>query len=327
MAQINKQSVLLGSGRSVGTVSVDSGRVRGEGGPVRPQIVVPLTIQMNPRAADSMIAICWIQAWLSTDPNAFPHTAICRPVSESLIPGFHSHSISQAPTEHTADLRFFLTPAEVEDVEQRRHAVNTDIFTLYLGLSVVVAGVKTFNGAGPNPAASPTPWGSDLGMLSEVFPFWTSQVSPVSVAVERSTWIREVLPGLGHDRSRLIEVRLPPPLPEHLSSAPQFDKARRAMDERRYDDCIQECRGLLSMWEKQFGASSQVRLAELVGRDRRWEENDVRRVLFDALWKGVGDVANAPHHPEGDVDSQRFDRRDARLVFILTAALSEYVGS
>jgi hypothetical protein len=44
------------------------------------------------------------------------------------------------------------------------------------------------------------------------------------------------------------------------------------------------------------------------------------------LWKEVGDIANAPHHPEGSVDAELFDWRDARLVLLLTAALSEYVA-
>ena len=38
-----------------------------------------------------------------------------------------------------------------------------------------------------------------------------------------------------------------------------------------------------------------------------------------------GDIANAPHHPENDDDIELFDRRDARLVLMLTAVLSEYV--
>ena len=47
--------------------------------------------------------------------------------------------------------------------------------------------------------------------------------------------------------------------------------------------------------------------------------------MLDTLWNEVGDVANAPHHPEGDVDAESFERRDARLILLVTAAPSEYV--
>ena len=79
------------------------------------------------------------------------------------------------------------------------------------------------------------------------------------------------------------------------------------------------------MWEKQFGATSNIRIATVVGDARGWPEGDVRRELLDAFWKEVGDIANAPHHPEGDVNAEIFDGSDARLVLMLTATLSEYV--
>jgi hypothetical protein len=225
------------------------------------------------------------------------------------------------------ELRFFLTQAEVEDVEERRHAVKDGLFQMYLGLEVVVAGVEIFNSYGPGQAPKPTPWPVQYGLFSRMLPFWTTQVSPVWVQIEQSRWVRDVLPGLGYDRSRLIEMRFPPTLPGHGSAAAQFDRARRALDDGRYGDAIQECRGLLNMWEKEYKATSKQRVAEIVGDERAWPADDIRRALLDTLWKEVGDVANAPHHPEGNVDAELFNRRDARLMLLLTASLSEYVAS
>jgi hypothetical protein len=326
MAQVNKSGISLGSGRTIGSMSVDGGMIRGVGGPVRPQLVVPLTIQMNPMQEESTLAVCSLSAMLSTDMNALPHQMICQPISKSLVPNFYARSIPHGPHDHRVELRFFLTLAEVEDVELRRHAAGGDVFTLYLGLEVVVAGLRNFNTYGPGQAPEPTPWDVRYGIFSDVRPFWTAQVSPVWVQIEQSTWVRDVLPGLGHDRVRLIEMTLPPPLPEHTSAAAQFDRARRALDERRYGACISECRGLLNMWELQLRATSKRRVAEVVGDDRSWPAGDIRRGLLDVLWKEVGDVASAPHHPEGNVDAELFGERDARLVLLLTAALSEYVA-
>jgi hypothetical protein len=41
MAQINDVGITLGGGRIVGTISVNGGEIRGEGGPLRPQLVIP----------------------------------------------------------------------------------------------------------------------------------------------------------------------------------------------------------------------------------------------------------------------------------------------
>jgi len=79
------------------------------------------------------------------------------------------------------------------------------------------------------------------------------------------------------------------------------------------------------MWEKQFKAGKDRHIAEVIAEERRWPEGDVRRQLLDTLWKEVGDVANAPHHPEGDVDAELFEKRDARLILLLVSSLSEYL--
>lgn len=325
MTQIDKQSIMVGGSRSVGTVSVDGGAVRGEGSSVRPQLIIPVTIAMNPMPEDATLAVCWLSARLSTDQNISPQAAICQPISQQLVTGFPARSLPHGTVDHTENLRFFLSPAEVEDIEQRRHASNADVLSLYLGLDTIVAGVKTFNSFVPGQQPEQTPWSVQYGMFSELLPFWTTQVSPVLVQIEQSTWVRNVLPGLGYDRLRLIEMMFPPSLPGHSSAASQFDKVRRALDERRYGDSIRECRGLLNMWEKQFRATPKRQVAEIVADDRGLPQGGIRRHLLETLWKEVIDVANALHHPEGDVNSEVFDGRDARLMLLLTAALSEYV--
>jgi hypothetical protein len=325
MAQVHKQDITLGSSSVVGTVFVDGGAIQGEGGPVRPQLVVPVTITMNPQPDKAMLAVVWLHARLAFDQDHSPHQIACQPVSHPLVNGFNTRSHPKGPWNHTAYLRFFLTPAEVEDLERRRHAANADLFQLYLELDPIVAAIKTYNALDTDQPPEQTPWDLKLGMFSQVLPFWTVSIKPVRVQIEQSTWVRNVLPGLGYDRLRLLELTFPPPLPDHGSAASQFDKAKRALDEGRYGECIQECRGLLNMWKKQYGATKQEPIASIIAKDRRWAENDIRRDLLDTLWEKIGIVANAPHHPEGHENAELFDKRDARLLLILTAALSEYV--
>lgn len=317
----NKQDITVGGIRIIGAVSVDSGAIRSSGGPIRPQLIIPLSIQLNSAQNDeATFVVYWVGARLSTEQNASPNAVVCQPISHQLMTGFPSHSNRYGPMNHSAELRFFLGAAEVEDIERQRHATEEGIFTLYLGLDVMVANSVELEQTPKQIALERT-----YGTFSQLLPFWMTQVSPVMVQIEQSRWVNSVLPGLGYDRSRLIEMKFPPPLPDRTSAATQFDKAKRALDERRYGDCILACRGLLNMWETQYGANKNTFVAEIISDQRNWLKNDVRRKLLDNLWREVGDVANAPAHPEGHVDSELFDGRDARLLLLLTAALSEYV--
>jgi hypothetical protein len=319
MAHVNPQGIMLYGTISVGSLSVNGGAVRGEGGPVRPRIVVPLKIEMSPQPDDAMISVVLLTASLGAQAHASPTQVLCQPVARQLISGFPAHSGPRA-NEHTEDLRFFLTQAEVEDIEALRHGTNADVFTLYLDLDVVVAGLKSHNKTG----AEQTSWDSRFGMFSEVLPFWTVQVQPLQINIEQSSWVNNVLPGLGYDQLRLVELKFPPPLPDHGNAAVQFDKAKRALDGRRYDDCIKECRGLLKMWEKQYGANANDPIADIVARDRQWADGDDRRELIFTLWQRVSKIVSVPHHSEGEA-SLAFDRRDAKLVLVLVAGLSEYL--
>jgi hypothetical protein len=166
----------------------------------------------------------------------------------------------------------------------------------------------------------------DYGMFSQVLPFWRTNISPVWVSIESSTWVRDVLPGLGYDRSRLIEIPFPPPLPEHPSAASEWDKARRALDEQRYSDCVSECRDLLAMWQSQLKATKDRPVAVVVAEKRGWADSDGRIAFLDGVWKASIDIVNAPHHPEGKPVEQHFDAADARLMLMLTASLSQYIN-
>lgn len=327
MAQASKESILLGM-RTVGTVSVDGGAVRGEGGPSRPQLVVPLTIQMEPQPEGSTLAVCWVRASLSTEQNAASQrNAVGTPASELLVHEFPVRSFPSGTADHNVDLRFHLTPGEVGYLERRRHTASTDVLVLHLSFDVVVAGLKTHNQVIPNREHEATPWDINCGMFSEVLPFWSSKIRPTRVQIEHSTWVRNVLPGLGYDRVRLVEMVFPPPLPDHRSAASEWDKARRALDDQRYSDCVSECRDILAMWQTQIGATKDRPLADVISEKRGWAEGDGRTAFLDGLWKAAIDIVNAPHHPEGRPAEQNFDASDARLMLLLTASLSEYVNS
>lgn len=319
-------------GQSIGSISVDGTRVCGEGGPINPQLVVPLEIQLDNQPDEAMLAIWRLGATLGTDQNVRAATAVCPPVSVDLVggnPGFLVHSTSGGQKKDRIELRFFLTPAQVEELERRRHAAGAGAFSLYLALEPTVVGLKNFNEP-PKPGEPPASmiWDLKYGMYAELAWFWAAnQPSALRVDVEPSTWVRNVLPGLGYDRVRLVEVTLPPPLPGQVSAAAEFDRAKAALDARRYEDCVAACRGLLAMWKQALGATDDKRLAEVVAERLGWADDDGRRQFLDGLWKAATDFVNALHHPEGSSQGVWLDHRDARLTLMLTTLLSEYLGT
>lgn len=320
--QVQKVSVRVGN-LFLANAWVDPGGVRGEGGPDRPTLVVPLVFWMTNTPEDSMISIVWLRATLSLAENAAAQSVISSPTSEVLIDNMPLRTLPNGGTDRTVALRFVLTADEVERLETHRHGVPDEVITLYMAIDAVAAALQSHNN-GINPP--PTPWDRNYGLFSDVRPFWNTKVDLVRFTVEQSPWVRDVLPGLGYNRRRLIELTFPPALPDHGSAVREWDKARRAFDTKRYGDCVAECRDVLSMWVAQLGATKAKSVAQMIAEREGWDVADRRIGFIDGLWKTATDVANVEHHPEGTRHEQTFSANDARLMLHVTAALSEYIS-
>ena len=192
----NSTYIVLGHrNESIGSISVDSTKVRGEGGPINPQLVVPLDIRLGNQPDEAMLAIGRLRALLGTDQEVWPVTAICPPVCEELVGGpygFRVHSEPSGQGDTRIELRFFLTPAQVEDLEGRRHAADADVFYLYLRLEPTVVGLKKFNMHTPGEPPTSGIWDAEYGGYAELAVFWQVNQSPAAlrVDVETSTWAR-----------------------------------------------------------------------------------------------------------------------------------------
>jgi hypothetical protein len=137
--------------------------------------------------------------------------------------------------------------------------------------------------------------------------------------------VNNVIPGLGLDRLRLIEIRVPSPggsLPGAVVSL--FDAARRDYDDGRYRECIQKCRDVRHAVEQYLGATGQNNtVADQVAARLALPPNDPRHALIDQTWQGLAALTSQAHHiAHLDLSSVA----DARAALLLTASLLDYLG-
>jgi hypothetical protein len=328
MAQLAEGDIKVGSTRTVGRLRVDAGMVRAEAGPLEPRLVVPLTIEMNNRPSEEMLALIYLIGSLHIGDQHNPVTQIGLPSRVELVPGMHAHSVPEGRSAHNVELRFQLSPQSVHRLEAARHESSDQLFTLNLRCTGAVAWVhKTWGEMQPRPAGPPAgedPFKLQFGMHSDLSFFWTVDIDSRRIQIEPSAWVTNVLPGLGVDTMRLVEVSFPPKLPGSGNAAKAFDDALQAFNARRYEECISKCRGIVSAWNKKFGATKTQPLANILGAQQGWSATDPRIKWLDSIWRATVDMGNEPHHPEsGSVHT--FDRHDARLHLMIVAALSDYL--
>jgi hypothetical protein len=320
---MSEQQINVGLNHSIGKVTIDSARVTGEGGATRPQLVVPLSFALRGRGAGAgQIAITSLSCQISTDQQASPHKAVCASVTQSLIKNMAvaSQAYEWSPN---VTLRFPLTLGEIASLEADRHVHPGELgVNLYLGIEASVVGLHT---VGPGQTEQ-GPWDSQMGISSYFGHFWNVEISALALQISQQDWVQKILPGLGYDRLRLVEIHLPPPLPSHGSAATEFDKARRSFDERRYGDCVGACRGLVNIWNGLRAASKSTPMGDVLAKERQWGQDDPRRKFVNEIWKAVIDIVNTAHHPEGQSRPQEFNAADAQLVLYLVTILSEYLG-
>jgi hypothetical protein len=330
MAQIAEADITVGSSRIVGRLRINAGMIRSEAGPLEPRLVVPVTIEMNNRPTREMVAVTRLVAHLHLGNENDPGSEVGLPARAELIPGFYARSLPEGHGRHNADLRFQLTPIAVHRLEAARHAGSDQLFELKLRCEGEVAWIRqtwgeTHSSQGRAGTIEPDdPFKLQLGLHSDLSLFWSVQIGTLRVQMEPSAWVSNVLPGLGIDTLRLIEVTFPPSLPGG-SAAKAFDEAMRDFNARRYDECVSKCRTIIAAWNKKVGASKANPMAKAVASKLGWGTDDPRVKWLDGLWQSLTDLSNVPHHPENQRPSHQLGPYEARLQLLLTAALSEYL--
>ena len=214
MGQLAEQTIKVNSTRGVGRVRIDPGSVSGEGGPLDPRLVVPVTVEMDARPREEMLALIRLSGSLHLDNAWNPATRIGLVDSHDLIHNMNYRSLPQGTSSHRVELRFPLTLALVERLEQTRQASPNKEFVAEVHLEGIVAWLRETHGQVPlqgQTIEDTQPAGLwRLGMHSEVSLFWLTDIDPLRVTIDQSSWISNVLPGLGYGQVRLLEIAFPP---------------------------------------------------------------------------------------------------------------------
>ncbi len=322
----------------VGKVRIDSAQIRGEGGWLDPHLIIPIEIELYQRPENQQLVLTGLSSSLKRDGIPGTSNQIGSSNNLNLLRNMNYRTFPNAPTVNTLQLSFNLTQEQVKKLEEAREDSLQGPFTLYVELEGVLAWLAgTGNSVGTHQSEPSTLRGENLplvlGMYSELIPFWNTSIGVLRVAIESTTWIN-VLSGLGFDRVRLVEINLAQ-MPEAGFVASQFDKARRYLDEGRFEDCVAACRGIKNAWEKRLKATKKKPVAAILAEKLGWTQEDPHYQFLDKTWEGLHIMTSAFHHPEAlsntldgaEEVSQSIvaSAADARFCFFQIVILSEYV--
>jgi hypothetical protein len=330
VAQLAEADIMVGSTRIAGRLQVDAGLIRSEAGPLEPRLVVPVAIELSNRPADQMLALTHLTGHLNLGDEHNPGSEVGMPARLDFIPGFYARSLPEGQVKFTTEFRFQLSPIAVHRIEAARHASSGSVFEMRIRCDAALAWIRKTGGViQPSPGGGGTvdatdPFQLKFGMHSELSYFWTVEVRTLRIQMEQSAWISNVLPGLGIDTVRLVEMTFPPKFPPG-SSAKTFDEALLAFNGKRYDECVAKCRGIVSGWNKSLGATKARPMGMAIASRQGWKKDDARIEWLNGLWKAVVDMSNAVHHPESRASAQHVSVHDAKLHLMMTATMSEYI--
>ena len=319
------------SSNRVGSISIDESQVRGVGTPFSPSLTVPLTIKMTARPMEQKLAV----------PELWCALSLAQPLSAANQIGpwtrvmnngaFLAASKTNGETAFGHEVRFPLTPANIEQMEQHRHQAPDKGFEGNLAFRAQVVwvsgignGIQTPGQRDPLAIAS-SPFETGIGPFYTVAPFGQATVSEARFRIAVSEWVDKVLPGIGYNRVRLIEVnlaKLTDLVPEKVIT--YLNEAFHNFDLGRYRESISSARDVRHALEDSLGATTNRPIADVViGRLGLPPEDPRRKFLIDA-WTYYSKITNAgPHYESG----QGVTREDARLCLDVTAAFLEYLGS
>ncbi len=313
---------------TIGAVGLDYDQVRGEGGPDDARLVFPLMVRLHPQKEEATLALTRLSCalHLSSPPQSSNRIG---DVVDLPLTGMHTSTPHGG--FYTFEMRLPVSQPLVARFEEHRHSAPDKAFRGTLSVALAVSWVyrtnSTYDEAMPASRRFPKdewPFNFDVG-ASFLVPFWNFEPDPLEFRIPAASWIDNVLPGLGLDRLRLIEIAVPVaggPLPAGVVS--MFDDAQRDYDAGRYRECVGKCRDVRHAVEQHLGATKAQPVADVVAAQLSLPAGGAEQTFLDDAWKALGDLTNSAHHI-GTAGVPAYSAAATRTCLFLTATLLDYL--
>lgn len=304
-------------------ISVDSARVRGEGGLLAPMIVIPMTLELDQRPASEQLALSRLEValWL-TSPGS---TVQLGPPVVAFGDGANGGIWTTRDThrfETQLDLRFTLNQGMLRIVEETVHSLARPDLSFTLKIRPAVGRVT---GTHDVPTAV-GPGGQEqlLGTAYQIYPMAWPTVDHLDIRISWQHWA-DMAKDLGLDEVRLIAVRLPRKIegfdPELLSL---YDQAISRYEKHEYREAIGICRDVRNLLEKAIGATKSNPVSAIMATERGVDSSSPPIRFVDQAWRLFAEFTNAARHDES-IGS--YSAADARAMLLFTSVMLEYLAS
>lgn len=319
----NPVSISLTGTRIIGEVSLDATRVIGEGGSADPRLMFPLQITLNPSPAGTVLVLTELTCSLHLNAPAFEQNQIGLAQTVRLMFGFSCRAVPGGSASCLIQARLPLSQALLAQLERRRQQDPVHAFSACLRLQPAVAWLEQTGNTTPDDFGEHPFKHQQFGPFSRLAYFWYPQVGDLTVQIPASVWVQQVLPGLGYDQLRVVEITLPVGDLFPAAIIGYYDTARQHFDLGNYREAIASCRDIRHAVEQHL-AATQARPVSVIAAERLGLTVDApQRGILTAAWETLRVATNEAHHLPG---GPRLTEADARMCLHLTAILLEYLA-
>lgn len=298
--------------RPAGRLSVVPSEVRGDTESLAPALIVPVSVELFPRDGQTLV-LDRLAATLWTAPAQGPRRRIGLPTVIHNNERWGLLVSEDAPgNPHRVELRFDLFDPGLQALDQHFQSSPGPHPELTMVLDARLGIARNY----PNDVNET----GTLGLVQCAKPL----ADELRLPIAREQWAREIGPVLGHDRQRLVAVRLRsadgPLGPEVVVS---YSEASRAYDRAEWRECIQKCRDVRTHIERAVRQDHREHVAAAVARRLGTDGEDPRIKFLDSIWTALANLTSGAHH----IDSRdRLEAATAHAALLVTATMVQHVA-
>jgi len=319
----NPVSISLTGTRIIGELSLDENRVIGEGGWADPRLVFILQLTLNPAQPGALLVITELTCSLHLASPASEQNQLSLAQTVNLLYGFNCRAVPGGPFRGQVQVRIPLNQALLTQLERQRALDPEHAFEAVLRVKPTIAWLEQTGNTTPDEYGEHPFKNQQFGPFSRLAYFWYPQVADLAMRVPASVWTQQVLPGIGYEQVRSVEIRLPTSglLPAEILG--YYDTARRHFDLGNYREAVAGCRDVRNAVERHLAAKAAHPVGAIVVERLGLAADAPQRAILAAAWETLRVATNEAHHVPGGA---RLTEADARLCLHLTAIVLEYLA-